>query len=126
MFATDCYHDKRGIASELLDSDDHRSMAVGILWATFATHNIMQEYLKFGFADHPSVSGEYTRFLVANAGIAKISTAEKTIAKLQTLVTGLEKRLEMAEKRATTASSKADEALRVANKKKQRNGAEEA
>jgi len=125
MFATDCYHDKRGIASELLDSDDHRSMAVGILWATFATHNIMQEYLKFGFADHPSVSGEYTRFLVANAGIAKIATAEKTIAKLQTLVTGLERRLELAEKKATTASSKADEAMRVVSKKKQKRAGEE-
>jgi len=126
MFATDCYHDKRGIASELLDSDDHRSMAVGILWATFATHNIMQEYLKFGFADHPSVSGEYTRFLVANAGIAKISSAEKSIVKLQGLVTALEKKLEVADKKATTASSKADEAIRLSKKKPKRAGEEEA
>ena len=66
------------------------------------------------------MSGEYTRFLVANAGFAKIATAKKTIAKLQTLVTGLERRLELAEKKATTASSKADEAMRLANKKKQR------
>jgi len=117
MFATDCYHDKRGIASELLDSDDHRSMAIGILWATFATHNVMQEYLKFSFSDHPSVSGEYTRFLVANAGISKVASAEKTITKLQALVTSLEKKVELAEKKATTASSKADEAMRVAKKK---------
>jgi len=126
MFATDCYHDKRGIASELLDSDDHRSMAVGILWATFATHNIMQEYLKFGFADHPSVSGEYTRFLVANAGIAKISSAEKSIVKLQGLIAGLEKKLEVADKKATTASSRADEAIRLSKKKPKRAGEDEA
>ena len=117
MFATDCYHDKRGIASELLDSDDHRSMAIGILWATFATHNVMQEYLKFSFSDHPSVSGEYTRFLVANAGISKVAAAEKTITKLQVLVASLEKKVDLAEKKATTASSKADEAMRVAKKK---------
>jgi len=85
----------------------------------------MQEYLKFGFADHPSVAGEYTRFLVANAGIAKISAAEKTIVKLQGLIAGLERKVEMNEKKATTASSKADEAMRVATRKKPRRAGEE-
>lgn len=124
MFATDCYHDKRGIASELLDSDDHRSMATGILWATFATHQVMQEYLKYTFSDHPSVSGEYTRFLVANAGIAKLAAAEKTIAKLQNLVNALERKVETTEKKATTACSKADEAMKMAKKKKRGGNAE--
>jgi len=119
MFATDCYHDKRGIATELLDSDNHRSIAVGILWATFATHEVMREYLRYTFADHPSMSGEYTRFLVAHAGISKLASAEKTISKLMGLVNALEKKVEMVDKKATTATSKADEAVKLVKKKKE-------
>ena len=118
IFATDCYHDKRGVATELLDAADHRSMATGILWATFATHGIMREYLKYSFADHPSIAGEYTRFLVANAGISKLAKAEKTIERLVGIISSMEKKVEMLEKKATTASSRADEALKLAKKSK--------
>ena len=125
MFATDCYHDKRGIATELLDSDNHRSMAIGILWATFATHQIMREYMRHAFADHPSISGEYTRFLVANAGVSKMNKALNTISKLEDMVKALERKTELAEKKAATASNKADiasgkadEALKLGKKAK--------
>ena len=102
----------------MLDASDHRAMSIGILWATFATHAIMREYLKYSFSDHPSIGGEYTRFLVANAGIAKLSKAENTIHKLVGLVNTLEKKLDVLEKKATTASSRADEALKLAKKNK--------
>ena len=116
LFATDCYHDKRGVATELMDSNDHRTMAIGILWATFATHQVMKSYLKYSFSDHPSISGEYTRFLVAHAGVAKVERATKSIETLTALVSALEKKVETADKKATTASSKADEAIKSAKK----------
>ena len=118
LFATDCFHDKRGVATEMLDSGDHRSMAVGILWATFATHHVMREYMRYSFFDHPSVGGEYTRFLVANAGISKINKAEKTINQLLQVINTLNKKLETLEKKTTTASSRADEALKMVKKGK--------
>ena len=118
MFATDCYHDKRGIVNEMLDSNDHRLMAKNVLWATFATHQVMKSYLKASFSDHPSVSGEYTRFLIAHAGVAKVEKAISGVNTLNSLVASLEKKLETADKKATTAASKADEALKTAKKAK--------
>jgi len=117
MFSTDCFHEKRGIATEMLDADDHRSLAVGILWGTFGTHMIMREYLKHDFADHPSISGEFTRFLVANAGVSKINRAQEAIDKLTKKVGDLEKLLGQVDKKATSASNKADEAHKAASRK---------
>ena len=117
MFATDCYHDKRGIATEMLDSDDHRSMAISILWATFATHQVMREYMKYTFSDHPSISGECTRFLVANAGISKLNKAMLAICKMENLIEVLERKADLAEKKATTAANRADEAMKAVKKK---------
>ena len=118
VFATDCYHDKRGIATEMLDSADHRSMTIGILWATFSTHHVMREYMRYSFADHPNIAGEYTRFLVANAGIAKLQKAEKMIEDLNGTIDMLIKKLDNVEKKATTASSRSDEALKLLKKVK--------
>jgi len=118
MFSTDCFHEKRGIATEMLDADDHRSLAVGILWATFGTHMVMRDYLKHDFADHPSISGEFTRFLVANAGISKITRAQDSVDKLSRKVLELEKLLGQVDKKATSAANKADEAHKVASSKK--------
>ena len=117
MFATDCFHEKRGIATEMLDADDHKSLAVGILWSTFGTHMVMRDYLKFDFADHPSISGEFTRFLVANAGVSKINKAEDTIKRLDKKVVELEKLVATLDKKATSASNRADEAHKLAAKR---------
>ena len=94
IFATGCYHEKRGVSTELLDAADHRSMSIGILWAAFATHRIMREYLKHSFAHRSSIGGEYTRFLVANAGNFKLTKARKTIERLCVIITLLEKKVE--------------------------------
>ena len=78
----------------------------------------MRNYLKLSFENHPSISAEYTRFLVAHAGVAKVEKAMKGVDSLNSLVASLERKIETAEKKATTASSKADEAMKVAKKAK--------
>ena len=88
---------------------------MNILWSTFATHQVMRNYLKMNFEDHPS---KYTRYLVANASVAKVDRAIKSVEMLTTLMATLEKKLDTADKKATTASSKADEALRAAKRSK--------
>ena len=118
FFATDCFHGKRGIASEMMDSNDHRSMAKTVLWATFSTHEVMRSYVRMKFEDHPSISAEYTRYLIANAGVAKIERALESVNTLNTLIASIEKKVDTADKKATTASSKADEALRAAKRAK--------
>ena len=117
IFATDCYHNKRGAAMESMDSEDRRSMARGVLWATFATHQIMREYQKHNFADHPSIAGEYTRFLVANAGVTKIERALGAIEKLSSRITALDGKVDQVERKAITAANKADEAVKAVKKK---------
>ena len=62
------------------------------------------------------MSGEYTRFLVAHAGITKVERALKGVENLNSVISNLEKRLDAAEKKATTASSKSDEALKAAKR----------
>ena len=76
----------------------------------------MRSCLKMLFEDHPSISGEYTRFLVAHAGIANVERASKCVESLTALITALEKKVETVDKKATTASSKSDEALKMAKK----------
>ena len=75
IFAKDC-HMKRGAVSEVLDVSDTRVLGTGILWATFATHQVMREYMRHGIENHPSMASEYVRFLVANSGLSKMEKME--------------------------------------------------
>lgn len=115
IFATDC-HLKRGLVSEILNASDSRVLACGVLWGTFATHEVMKEYLKHGIENHPSISSEYVRFLVANSGMTKLDKAVKDMTKVQSEMKEFTKSLKTVEKTATTASNKADQALTAAKK----------
>lgn len=116
LFATDC-HFHRGLVNEMKDSDDKRLLATCVLWSTFCTHEVMKEYSRHGIENHPSVASEYVRFLVANAGHAKLDAVETRVSKLTETVKLLENKLKAAEKAATSAANKADEALKLVKKK---------
>lgn len=47
MFAMDC-HDKRGVVHEFLDATDRRELFAGVMWGTLVTHQVMQEYTRYG------------------------------------------------------------------------------
>jgi len=119
IFATDCFM-KRGISAELLDANDHKSLGVSILWGTLGTHQTLREYQKHGIENHPSIASEYVRFLVAHSGVQKV---EKLTLRCESLESDLKKMtrlLEAAQKMATTASNKAEEALKAARASKKK------
>jgi len=120
MFAEDCYQ-KRGIVAEMLDSTDHSSLGAGLLWGTFATHQVLREYQKYGIANHPSIASEYVRFLVNNCGTSKLDSMEKRCIKMErsvedikSIVESVQKKVDSLSNKADDAKRKADEALRVA------------
>ena len=116
VFAKDC-HMKRGAVSEVLDVSDSKVLGTGILWATFATHQVMREYMRHGIENHPSMASEYVRFLVANSGLSKIDKMEGRLKALEEENKVLRRDVAQADKAAKSAANKAEEAKLLAKKK---------
>ena len=116
IFAKDC-HMKQGAVSEILDVSDSKVLGTGILWATFATHQVMREYMKHGIENHPSMASEYVRFLVANSGLSKIDKMEARLLALEEENKTLKRDVAQADKAAKSAANKAEEAKLLAKKK---------
>jgi len=119
IFATDCFM-KRGISAELLDASDHKSLGVSILWGTLGTHQTLREYQKYGIENHPSIASEYVRFLVAHSGVQKVEKLTLRCESLESDLKKMSRLLEVAQKAATTASNKAEEALKAARSSKKK------
>jgi hypothetical protein len=49
-----------------LKPGDNASICSHILWGVFCTHDVMAEYRKMKFRDHPAISSEYVKFLASN------------------------------------------------------------
>lgn len=113
IFAKDC-HAVRGRVAEHMDASEAKSMAVGVLWATLATHQVMREYMEHGIENHPSISSEYVRFLVAHSGLTRLDKLERRMLTLEKDNDDLKKQIVNAVKAATTASNKAEQALKEA------------
>ena len=116
IFAKDC-HMKRGAVSEVLDVSDSNVLGTGILWATFATHQVMRDYMRHGIENHPSMASEYVRFLVANSGLSKIDRMEARLKALEEENKVLKRDVAQADKAAKSAANKAEEAKLLAKKK---------
>ena len=116
VFAKDC-HMKRGAVSEILDVSDSRVLGTGILWATFATHQVMRDYMKHGIENHPSMASEYVRFLVANSGLSKMESMDNRLKALEEENKILKRDVAQADKAAKSAANKAEEAKLLAKKK---------
>ena len=116
IFAKDC-HMKRGAVSEILDVSDSRVLGMGILWATFATHQVMRDYMKHGLENHPSMASEYVRFLVANSGMSKMEKMEERLRAVEEENKILKRDVAQADKAAKSAANKAEEAKLLAKKK---------
>ena len=99
------------------DVNDEKVLGTGILWATFATHQVMRDYMKHGIENHPSMASEYVRFLVANSGWSKMQQIEGRLKKLEEENIQLKKDVVAADKAAKSAGNKADEAKTLAKKK---------
>ena len=115
ILGVDCYL-KRGLSFELLDAKAHKSLAVSVLWGTFGTHQVLRGFQQHGIENHPSMSSEYVRFLVAHTDATKVDQLEKkmkdletTSKKWETETKRLDKELDGAKRSITTANNKLED-----------------
>ena len=73
--------------------------------------------MEHGIENHPSISSEYVRFLVANCGLGRISKLEASNDKLSNEVAELKKTVASQNKTLSTLENKAKEALKLAKKR---------
>ena len=77
-------------------------MEIISIWETLETIGAMQEYQEYNIENHPSISGKYTRFLIANWGGSDIDS-NNTDANVKVL----EEKIESAKNVALGAKSAA-------------------
>ena len=116
IFAKDC-HAVRSRVAEHLDATQRKPMAVGVLWATLATHQVLKEYMTHGIENHPSIASEYVRFLVAHSGLTRLDKLEARVLKLETELKSTTAIATTAKRVADTALTKATEAMKEAKKR---------
>ena len=81
-FFIDLYKVRAQIYSSLSTSDSAGQCA-WILYGTLRTHDVMAEYSKARFKNHPSVSSEYIRFLSTNSGFESLKTLEEKVEQMK-------------------------------------------
>ena len=116
IFAKDCYA-VRGKVSEHLDANHKKTMAVGVIWATLATHQVLKEYMAHGIENHPSIASEYVRFLVAHSGLTRLDKLEARVGKLEENMKKVLVDSAYGRKIADQALTKAVEAMKEAKKR---------
>ena len=104
-----------------LSSERKKVQSVSVLWRTFCTHSVMQDYMSYNIEHHPSISSEYVKFLVLNHGSSSESEnsgnngVESKLSDLQAKVVTVEKIAKATrEKQSSTANSLAQLKERVA------------
>jgi hypothetical protein len=73
---------RRGAFDAVSTSDAAGSrvtMCATVLWAVFRTLDMMDEFVRHKFKDHPAISAEYIKFLAVNSGHETVETIEKSI-----------------------------------------------
>ena len=86
-----------------IDTTNTELLHGSVLWAIFRTHQVMDEFLKFGFGAHPSVSSQYLSFLVDSRG----RDADQNNSKFSKSLSKLEDKVDAVEKVAKEARSSA-------------------
>ena len=65
---TDDMDKLRSFVREIMDTHSREEMVGVVLWGNFEIYRMMDEYMRFGMKNHPSISSEYVKFLVINSG----------------------------------------------------------
>ena len=58
---------------------DKVKQATAVLWAVLKTQQLMREFTKNGFRDHPSLTGEIGRFMLRNTNLTSVSRLETAV-----------------------------------------------
>jgi hypothetical protein len=80
-----------------------------ICWAVLKSHDVMADYKRLNFKNHPSIATELVKFLAINTSFEAIDKVTAKAAWLEIEVLDFKKQLAAASKAASTASNKSDE-----------------
>ena len=106
-FFMDLYKVRAQVYSSL-STTDSAGQCAWILYGVLRTHDVMSDYVKARFKNHPSVSSEYIRFLSTNSGFESLKTLEDQVESLKRTSAQLVKDVTSAKKASDTASSTVD------------------
>jgi hypothetical protein len=81
-----------------------------IVWAVLKAHDVMAEYKRLSFKNHPSVATELVKFLAINTSFESIEKLVTQTKALEAEVSELKKQVSAAVKSSASSSNKADEA----------------
>jgi hypothetical protein len=92
---------------------DSRQICQQILWAVLKSHDVMQEYKRLNFKNHPSIATELVKFLAINTSFEAIEKLTTQVACHQTEISQYKRDIAAATKAVSSASNKADEAKKL-------------
>ena len=81
-----------------------------IVWAVLKAHDVMAEYKRLSFKNHPSVATELVKFLAINTSFEAIEKLVSQTKVLETEMSDMKKQVATAVKSAASSANKADEA----------------
>ena len=102
IFGTDL-NEVRAFMRGKMDTDQHKYLATDALWATLRTIGVMQEYLRHGIENHPAISSQYVRYLVANSPLGAVIKLEGVVNTLGNKIQDVGNKAKAAQSAANTA-----------------------
>ena len=89
-----------------------RSIALQCIWGSMKTHQVMEEYRKFHFKNHPSMSSEHIKFIATNMGLESITRLETRCDAMEKEVKAMSKSVQEALNASKTATNKITDFLK--------------
>ena len=110
----------RSFVYDAVHADQQKRQAISVLWGTFRTHSVMQEYLSYNIEHHPSIALEYVKFLVLNKGNG--TNTEEMETRLNNKIADLEAKVTDASNLAKTTRDKHSTTINSLNQLKTKVG----
>jgi phage shock protein A len=92
---------------------DSRQICQQILWAVLKSHDVMQEYKRLNFKNHPSIATELVKFLAINTSFEAIEKLTTQVASHQVEIVEYRKNIAALTKTCMAATNKSDEAKKL-------------
>jgi hypothetical protein len=100
-----------GVGS-LISSTNSASNASHVLYAVFRTLDVMSDFKKYKFKNHPCISSEFVKFMASNSGMDSIKKLEDRVKSLESELKEALNKVKVASVKADTASNKADQSTK--------------
>ena len=101
-----------GVSDSFVTKDQNR-LAATVWYSVSRTLDVMQEFQAVEFKGHTAISSEYIKFMVQNAPSSDTSSFSTKVKELEKSIAANKKSVDSALKASSTASSKADSAVKL-------------